>query len=161
MANLSAECRFKNISINMQSLYVWLHDKYKANSVYICTGYLEKYKEEYEQNKYIGYTYIFKEAVYNKDEQKIKANCDVDIAIHGTVHTLEDNLHTAILISSDGDFASLIKFWQERGVIAKVISPAEPDRCSYLLKKNAPVTYLGQVLHRFINEKALNEDETS
>lgn len=135
MANLSIESRKKNIIIDMFLMYTWLIDKYVADEVYIFTGYLNKYKEEYDTNSKIGYKYIFKEVIFNKDEYKIKANCDVDIAIQGTIDTINHNLNRAILITSDGDFLSLIKFWLSKIVIVSIISPANPDKCSYLLKK--------------------------
>ncbi|MES2623050.1 MAG: NYN domain-containing protein [Patescibacteria group bacterium] len=164
MANLMSECRVKNIIIDMNSFYVWINDVYKATDVTIFTGYLSKYASEYRLNKKIGYTYIFKEAVFNKDESKIKANCDVDIAIEGAIDCVENYLDMAVLISSDGDFLSLIKFWQSRNIKVRLISPADPNKCSYLLKRiNIPTTYLSQVVEKFIytNEKALDEDETS
>ncbi len=161
MANLAAECKSKDISINMEYFYIWLCDKYKPDDIYLFIGYLEKYKDEYKENEVIGYKYIFKEAVYNKDEKKIKANCDVDIAIHGTLDKTEKDLEFAVLVTSDGDFASLVKFWQSREVIVRIVSPADPSRCSYLLKRIAPVTYLIQIVGKIINEKALNEDKTS
>ncbi len=165
LANLTIETKKKNEEIDFRKLYVWLKEKYKTESILIFTGFLEKYNNLYEENKEIGYEYIFKEAVFNKEESKIKANCDVDISIHGTLDTIENQLLESILITSDGDFASLVKFWKERNVKVKIISPANPDRCSYLLKKdNNSVTYIKQVLEiikKDRNEKALDEDETS
>lgn len=162
MANLYSECKRKDIVLNFESMFIWLKDKYKSDNIYIFTGYLRKYADQYYLNEIIGYKYVFKEAVFNHDENKIKANCDVDIAICGTIDTLEQNLKNAVLISSDGDFLSLIKFWTSRDVNVAILSPADPDVCSYLLKRcNMPITYLKQVLDRFTNEKALDEDETS
>lgn len=162
MANLSIESRKKNIIVDMVLLYKWLIDKYHADDVYIFTGYLMKYTDRYNANQEIGYKYIFKDVIFNRDENKIKANCDVDIAVNGTLDTVENNLCRAILVTSDGDFLSLIKFWLTRSVIVSIISPADPDKCSYLLKKdNIPITYLRQIVARITNEKALDEDETS
>ena len=43
-----------------------------------------------------------------------------------------------------------------------ILSPADPEKCSYLLKKdNTPITYLRQIIEKFVNEKALDEDRTS
>ena len=162
MANLYSECRSKDLDLNMDSMFKWLTDKYCTKEVYVFTGYLAKYENQYQINEEIGYKYIFKEALFNKDENKIKANCDVDIAIKGVTDTVEDNLFRAVLITSDGDFLSLINFWKNRNVDVRIISPANPEKCSYLLKKdNTPIIYLRQVINRFINEKALDEDETS
>jgi hypothetical protein len=90
------------------------------------------------------------------------ANCDVEMAIRGTVDCIENSLTKAILISSDGDFSSPVMFWLKRGLEIKLISPADAKKCSYLLRKiGVPITYLSQVISRFTNEKALDEDETS
>lgn len=162
MANLYSECKSKDLLLNMDSMFKWLTDKYYTKDIYIFTGYLAKYENQYQINERIGYVYVFKEAIFNKDERKIKANCDVDIAIKGTVDTIEYGLTRVVLVTSDGDFLSLINFWKDRKVDVKIISPADPERCSYLLKKdNTPITYLRQIIDRFINEKALDEDETS
>ena len=56
MANLSAECRSKEISINMEHLYIWLRDKYKPDNIYLFTGYLEKYKDQYNSKLSFGRT---------------------------------------------------------------------------------------------------------
>ena len=153
MANLSAECKLKSYNIDYEKFFVWFSDKYKYDNIFLFTGFLEKYTHTYEVNKIIGYKYFFKEAVFNKDENKIKANCDVDIAIHGTIDTIENNLNEAILVTSDGDFASLVKFWKERSVKVRIISPADGERCSYLLKKdNNSVTYLSQIIDKITKE---------
>jgi uncharacterized LabA/DUF88 family protein len=153
MANMAAEYKNKNIEIDFSRLFIFLKNKYKSDNIYIFTGYMEKYKYLYDQNISIGFNYIFKDAVFNKDENKIKANCDVDIAINGTIDTVEKNLSEAILISSDGDFASLVKFWKDRGVQVKILSPVDPNRCSYLLKKdNNSVSYMFQILSKIVKE---------
>jgi uncharacterized LabA/DUF88 family protein len=159
MANLSAECKYKKISIDMDALYTYLSEKYKADNLYIFTGYLSKYDGKYKANEALGFKYIFKEALFNKDENKIKANCDIDIGIKGTVDTIESELREASLITSDGDYVSLVRFWIDRGVRVRLISPADADRCSYLLKKtNISITFMTQIQNKFINEKALDEN---
>ncbi len=162
MANLNHACRMKGIILNMEALYTWFKHRFNAQIIYIFTGYLQNYEQEYLLNKQLGYVYIFKEAVFNIDEGKIKANCDVDIAIQGIADIFEINLSSAVLVSSDGDFLSLIRFWQSRNILVRLLSPADSEKCSYLLKKiNIPITYMNQVMNKFINEKALDEDKTS
>lgn len=159
LANLFAEHKVKGVEIDFEKFYIFLKNKYKADNIYIFTGYLQKYDELYKTNESFGFKYIFKDALYNKDENKIKANCDVDIAINGTVDTIENNLELSLLISSDGDFASLIKFWKVRGVKVKILSPADPDRCSYLLKKdNNSVAYMYQILNKIIKIKEVENE---
>ena len=53
----------------------------------------------------------------------------------------EKKFDQAVIVSSDGDYAGLVKFLREKGVLDSVISPS--NKCSYLLRKlNIPLIYL-------------------
>ena len=162
MANLIARCEQDSMFVDYEKFYKYLKDKHYAEKIYIFSGYFAKRESEYAQNASYGYTYIFKEAVFNKDESKIKANCDVDITIKCIHDSFEEERgFTRILISSDGDFANMLKYLIQKNINTKIISPAPPERCSYLLKKlNVQTIYLKQIIHHFRNEKALNGDDT-
>ena len=163
-ANLLARCKQDNLSINYRKFFTYLSEKFNTKEIIIFTGYFKDKETEYVLNKEIGFKYVFKEIIYSKEESKIKANCDVDIVIKCVRDVYDENTkpNAVVLITSDGDFASLIKFWQEKSINIKIVSPASPDRCSYLLKKtNVSIIYLRQIIQHFINEKALDEDGTS
>ena len=54
-----------------------------------------------------------------------------------------------VIVTSDGDYSSLVKFWMEKKVECTVLSPASIKRCSVLLKRtNAPIVYLEDVKHK-------------
>lgn len=49
----------------------------------------------------------------------------------------------AIIVSSDGDYAGLVKFLKERGKLKIILSPHTKNLCSILLKRtHAPIAYL-------------------
>ncbi len=57
------------------------------------------------------------------------------------VDFFEKKFNKAVLISSDGDYACLVKFLKEKGVFYSLISPS--NKCSFLLRKlNICITYL-------------------
>ncbi len=161
-ANLMARCKQDSVNIDFKKFYIFLSERYNTKNIILFSGYFKEKQNEYNINLSIGYIYSFKDIIYNKEESKIKANCDVDITIKCMQDIYDEKPDQAVLISSDGDFAGLIKLWQSKNIKVTVISPATPDRCSYLLKKtNAPIVYLRQIIDHFRNEKALDEDDTS
>ena len=49
----------------------------------------------------------------------------------------------AILVSSDGDYASLVKFLKSKNKFSTILSPAKEKRCSVLLKRTeTPIVYI-------------------
>lgn len=124
---------------------VWLSDKYSVKNAYIFVGLIPKYKDLYKYLQECGFTLIFKEVVYDS-EGKAKGNCDADLVLQVACDTYENKFDKAIIVSSDGDYASLIKFLNERKKLRVILSPSIPKRCSILLKRiNAPITYLEDI----------------
>jgi len=143
---------------------VWLSEKYSVKNAYIFIGLIPKYKELYKYLQECGFTLIFKEVVYD-GEGKAKGNCDADLVLQAVGDTYENKFNSAVLASSDGDYAGLVKFLKERGRLKVVLSPHTKDKCSILLKRtDAPITYLNDVrsfIEYFRKEKAPDADETA
>ena len=152
LANFIIESKKNNLKINFKKFFIYLQNKFKPDNIYLFTGYIKENENIYNENKNIGYKYIFKDIILNKDENKIKANCDVDISVKGVRDLFESDLKESILISSDGDFLGLINFWKEKKVEIMIISPANPNKCSYLLKKdNNKIIFLNQINKHFVD----------
>lgn len=129
--------------IDYKKFQEYLKSKHKVDQIYIFLGKLKSKENFYKSLKKYGYKIIFKEAIRGKDG-KTKANIDVELALEATKNFYEDKPKQAILVSGDGDFSSLIDFWKEKRVKAKILAPDEKS-CSYLLKKrNIWITYLKQ-----------------
>lgn len=128
---------------------VWLTEKYKVKTAYIFIGLIPRYKDLYKYLQECGFTLVFKEVVYNSDGEP-KGNCDADLVLQTAIDTYEKKFNQAILISSDGDYASLVKFLKERGKLRVILSPHSKDKCSILLKRtDAPITYINGVKRLF------------
>src|SRR3989344_5722263 len=141
---------------------VWLSEKYGVNRAYIFIGLIPKYKELYTYLQKAGFTLVFKEVIYG-DNGKPKGNCDADLVLQATRDVYENKFDKAIIVSSDGDYASLIKFFKERGKLRIILSPHNKDLCSILLKRtDAPIAYLNdQKSILRIKEKAPDADRTA
>ncbi len=133
---------------------VWLSEKYGVKNAYIFIGLIPKYKELYKYLQECGFTLIFKEVVYDGDG-KAKGNCDADLVLQTTRDAYENKFDKAIIVSSDGDYAGLIKFLQEKNKLKIILSPSNQKKCSILLKRtNASITYLNDVKDKiFLNNK--------
>ncbi len=122
---------------------VWLADKHSVTRAYIFLGLVPKHKDTYTFLQEVGFTLVFKETTYD-GHGRVKGNCDADLVLRTACDAYEKSFYQAILVSSDGDYASLVKFLQEKQKIRCILSPS--NKCSILLKRtNTPITYLDQV----------------
>ncbi|OGF74357.1 hypothetical protein A2W48_02225 [Candidatus Giovannonibacteria bacterium RIFCSPHIGHO2_12_44_12] len=144
-------------------LRIWLSEKYGVKKAYIFIGLIPKYKELYKYLQECGFTLVFKEVIYDGDG-KPKGNCDADLVLQAARDTYENKFDASIIVSSDGDYASLVKFLMERKKLRTILSPHAKDLCSVLLKRTrAPIAYLNdqKSILQAQKEKAPDEDGTS
>ena len=142
---------------------IWLTEKYGVRKAYLFIGLVPKYKELYKYLQESGFTIIFKEVIYDGDG-KAKGNCDADLVLQVASDAYENKFEKAIIVSSDGDYASLIKFLKEQRKLKTILSPHTKDLCSILLKRiNAPIAYLSdqRSILEVQKEKAPDADGTT
>ena len=141
-ANLHQGIRTAGWQLDYRKFRVWLSDKYSVSKAYIFIGLVPKYKDLYTVLQDAGYQLIFKEVVYDKDGN-IKGNCDADLVLKAAQDTYTKSYDKAVLVSSDGDYASLVKFLIQVDMLLTILSPAPAQKCSILLKRtNAKIVYL-------------------
>ena len=114
-------------------LRVYLHDKYRVEKAFWFVGYLPDMRWFYTLLQRAGFIVVFKEVARDRDGTP-KGNVDVDLTLH-TVD-LKDEYAGAVLITSDGDFASLVHYLRERDKLKVVLSPHRA-RTSHLLRRAA------------------------
>ena len=123
---------------------------------------IPKYKELYTYLQECGFTLVFKEVIYD-GSGKPKGNCDADLVLQAARDTYENKFSKAILVSSDGDYAGLIKFLKENDKIRIILSPHPENLCSILLKRTGvPIAYLKDQKNNLQTqkEKAPDKDRT-
>lgn len=139
-ANLHKGVKELGWKLDYKRFRIWLAEKYGVNRAYIFIGLMSKYKDLYTNLQEAGFTLIFKETTYDNDG-KAKGNCDADLVLKAAIDYFEKNFNNVILVSSDGDYACLVKFFNEKKVLHSLISPS--NKCSFLLRKlNTPLVYL-------------------
>jgi uncharacterized LabA/DUF88 family protein len=74
---------------------------------------------------------------------KPKGNCDADLVLQAARDSYENSCDKAIIVSSDGDYASLVEFLKDKNRLLTILSPSVEKKCSILLKRTgAKIVYL-------------------
>lgn len=141
-ANLHKGVQEMGWELDYRRFRVWLHERYSVERAYLFMGLVPKYKDMYTRLQEAGFTLVFKEVTMDGDG-RVKGNCDADLVLWAVRDAFEHATQRAVLVSSDGDYAGLVKFLLERQQFATVLSPG--SKCSILLKRtNASIAYLSQ-----------------
>ncbi len=111
----------------------YLSEKYGVQTAYLFIGYLAENKTLYEFLQKIGFVLIFKPIIPDA-EGKPKGNVDADLVLQTMIDF--PNYKRAILVTSDGDFYSLVNYLYQKNKLEKVLSPYTKT-CSVLLRKTA------------------------
>src|SRR3989338_8470415 len=111
---------------------VWLKDKYRVETAYLFIGLVPGNKDLYTRLQEMGYVLVYKEITYD-GSGKVKGNRDADLVLKTVVDFYEKRFSKATLVTSDGDYAGLVKFLRERDSFQSLISPS--NKCYYLLRK--------------------------
>lgn len=162
-ANLHKGIVSSGWNLDYKKFRIWLAEKYGVRTTYLFIGLIPKYKELYKYLQECGFTLVFKEVVYD-DNGKPKGNCDADLVLQSVCDVYEQKCEKAIIVTSDGDYASLVKFLLQKNRLSVVLSPRNKDKCSILLKRTgAKITYIGDQLFHLKSvqkEKAPDRDGT-
>ena len=141
-ANLHKAIRDLGWNLDYRKLRIWLSEKYHVGRAYLFIGLIAKYKDLYTNLQEAGFTLVFKEVVYD-GAGKPKGNCDADLVLQATCDAYEGLFQKAVIVSSDGDYAGLVKFLQKRNQLLCILSPSVGKKCSILLKRtSACIAYL-------------------
>lgn len=147
-ANLHKGVESSEWKLNYKKFRSWIRQKFNVTDAYLFIGLMPKHADLYTSLQSMGYKLVFKEIIYD-GSGKAKGNCDADLVLQAVRDYYENNSASVLLVSSDGDYASLVRFWREKKAPCAIVSPAPIDKCSILLKRTgAPIIYLGDVRHK-------------
>lgn len=131
--NLNLGVKNLGWKLDFKRFRVYLKDKYNVSVAYIFIGYTATNQDLYSYLQKAGYVLIFKPTIPDKDGN-LKGNIDADLVLQAMIDF--SSYEKAIIITSDGDFYSLVKYLYEHDKLLMVISPYVKT-CSILLKKSA------------------------
>ena len=132
----------QNVNLGIQSMgwnidwkrfRIYLKEKYQISTAYIFIGYIPQNQKLYSYLQKCGYILIFKPVLPDANGD-VKGNVDADLVLQAMIDL--KNYNKALIVTSDGDFYSLVKYLYEQDKLLKVLSPYVKT-CSILLKKSA------------------------
>ena len=119
--------------LDFRKLRIYLGEKYSVKRAYLFIGYLPENKNLYSSLQKYGYLLIFK-PVMKDNKGKPKGNVDADLVLQTMIDY--DEYHKAVIMTSDGDFHSLIDYLYRNKKLRIVLAPNK-DKCSIFLQKSA------------------------
>ena len=146
-SNLRFDIRDDGWELDYKSFRSWLRDKFGITRAVLFMGLIPANIKLYNFLQNIGYDIIFRPTLTSKDG-KTKWNVDTEITLHMVSDFYENRITSAVLVSGDGDFYSVVDFFKNKKMPIKVIAP-NSKFLSYLLKQtNVPIIYLNDFSHK-------------
>ncbi len=131
--NLHLGLKDIGIALDFRRFRIYLRDRLQVAEAYYFIGYMPEQQALYTNLQRAGFVLQFKEVSRDRDG-KAKGNVDVDLTL-GAVSKMPD-YEQAVIVTSDGDFASLVSYLIENKKLRTVLSPNRA-KCSFLLRRTA------------------------
>jgi uncharacterized LabA/DUF88 family protein len=121
-------------NLDFKKFRVYLKEKYGVLRAYYFIGFMAGNQPLYDSLQEYGYILNFKPVVLG-DDKKPKGNIDADLVLRAMIDLHKNDFNKAIVVTSDGDFYSLVNYLYEQSKLLAVISPNR-TKCSSLLRKS-------------------------
>lgn len=131
--NLNLGIQKQGWKLDYKKFRVYLHEKYGVEKAYMFIGFVALNQKLYNKLQEAGFILKFKPTIPDADG-KIKGNVDADLVLQTMIDIAE--YEQAVIVSSDGDFYSLVQHLGEKDKLRTVMSPNTKE-CSSLLKQVA------------------------
>ncbi len=129
--NVNLSIRSLGWKLDYHRFRVYLAEKYSVKKAFLFIGYVEGNNGLYTSLQEAGFLCIFKPTLVYKDGTT-KGNCDAELVLQAMIEY--ENYDKAILVTGDGDFYCLVKYWLEKDKLERVLIP-NLSKYSALLKR--------------------------
>jgi len=119
--------------LDYRKFRVYLAEKYGVKKAYIFIGFVALNQSLYDRFQEAGFILKFKPTIPDVNG-RIKGNIDADLVLRAALEL--SDYDKAVIVTSDGDFYSLVQYLYENGKLVAVLSP-DIKNCSSLLKQTA------------------------
>mgnify|MGYP003394714224 CR=1 FL=1 len=119
--------------LDYRKFRVYLAEKYGVKKAYVFIGFIALNQSLYDHLQEAEFILKFKPTIPDADG-KIKGNIDADLVLCAALELHEYD--KAVIVSSDGDFYSLVQHLYENNKLQVVVSPNK-EHCSTLLRRAA------------------------
>ncbi len=131
---------------------VYLKHKYDVVTAYLFIGFIPEHNDIYDELQRAGFILKFKPVLPN-GKDGVKGNIDADLVLQAMIDY--PSYDKAVLVSSDGDFYSLVRHLYDNGKLLAVLSPHR-NTCSSLLRKSAKdkMVYMDNLKNKLSKRKS-------
>lgn len=122
--NLYLGAKSQHIKLHYGDLRLYLKNKLGVEKTFLFIGYDPNKKALYKTLESYGYSLVFKPTIVYTENGKrtMKGNVDAELVLHSAAIEYK-NYKKAIIITSDGDFACLVKYLDDKNKLGKIITP--------------------------------------
>lgn len=106
--------------LDYKKFRVYLAEKYGVTKAFLFIGYVDGNNKLYTHLQEAGFICIFKPTLIYKDGT-MKGNCDAELVLQAMIEY--KNYDKAVIVTGDGDFYCLIKYWLENDKLERVLIP--------------------------------------
>jgi len=133
--NLNLGIKSLGWDLDFKKFRIYLREKYGVSKAYYFVGFVAGNQRLYDALQEYGYILNFKPVILG-DDKKPKGNIDADLVLRAMIDLHENIFNKTLIITSDGDFYSLVVYFYSKDKLRAVISPNK-KKCSSLLRKSA------------------------
>jgi uncharacterized LabA/DUF88 family protein len=118
--------------IDWYKFRIYLKNKYRVTRAYLFIGFMPEHNDIYDELQEAGFILKFKPVLPN-GKDGVKGNVDADLVLQAMIDY--QNYDKAVIVSSDGDFYSLVRYLYDNKKLLSVLSPHKKT-CSSLLRRS-------------------------
>ena len=133
--NLNLEIRKLGWRLDWRRFRRHLAETYGVSKAYLFLGYLPEQQRMYDAFVSYGYEIVFKPVSYDRGGTP-KGNVDAELVLQAMIDYHDSRYDQAVVVTSDGDFACLVRYLRQEKKLRAVISAALP-RTSIHLKRES------------------------
>lgn len=124
-ANLHFGLKSQGCSLDYIRFRLYLKNKYRVGKAFIFIGWIRNNQKLYRHLKQAGFELVFKPTIayFEKGSRTYKGNVDAELVLYAAAVEYA-NYNQAVIVTSDGDFACLMKFLIEKRKLKKIIAPS-------------------------------------
>lgn len=149
--NLNLSIKSLGWNLDFQKFRTYLKEKYKITKAFLFIGYIEGNEDLYKSLQEAGFVCIFKPTLTYKDG-KTKGNCDAELVLQTMIEF--PNHKKAVIVTGDGDFHCLIKYFIQENKLKKLLIPNQA-KYSALLKRfpSEFIAFISDLKHKLSYKK--------
>jgi len=134
--NLNVTIQKLGWKVDWKKFREFLAKQYGVTQAYMFIGYMPEYEDMYEKLHDLGYNIVLKPTYdmskpreeaessdsESEDKRPVKGNVDTELVLWAMKEI--NTYDSAVIVSGDGDFYTLIEYLESQGKLKKIVTPS-------------------------------------